>query len=198
MRSRGAASQIRLEALAGGFSRDPERHHICWEFNGLTSVLRFLTWHNRVSMVRAVSAGGRTAIAKKLASVGSMSDGARENGDSENAHTDEAALSERLKRLGERLARDQAGRPSDEAAEDRATSASGFAKGLRLSSELVAGVLVGAGLGLLIDRTLGSSPWGLIVFLLLGFAAGVLNVMRSAGLTRSGTAENAGGENRNH
>jgi ATP synthase protein I len=42
--------------------------------------------------------------------------------------------------------------------------------------------LVGAGLGWLIDRLLGISPWGLIVFLLLGFAAGVLNVMRSAGV----------------
>ncbi|TIS88531.1 MAG: ATP F0F1 synthase subunit I, partial [Mesorhizobium sp.] len=28
----------------------------------------------------------------------------------------------------------------------------------------------------------GTSPWGLIVFLLLGFGAGVLNVMRSAGV----------------
>ena len=43
-------------------------------------------------------------------------------------------------------------------------------------------MLVGAGLGWLIDRWLGISPWGLIVFLLLGFAAGVLNVMRSAGV----------------
>jgi ATP synthase protein I len=42
--------------------------------------------------------------------------------------------------------------------------------------------LVGAGIGWLIDHWLGVSPWGLIVFLLLGFAAGVLNVMRSAGL----------------
>jgi ATP synthase protein I len=42
--------------------------------------------------------------------------------------------------------------------------------------------VVGAGIGWLIDRWLGVSPWGLIVFLLLGFAAGVLNVMRSAGL----------------
>ncbi len=47
--------------------------------------------------------------------------------------------------------------------------------------------MVGAGLGWLIDRWLGISPWGLIVFLLLGFAAGVLNVMRSAGLV-AGTA----------
>jgi ATP synthase protein I len=123
-----------------------------------------------------------------------MSDGARENGDRGNARTDEAALSARLKRLGERLARDQAAQASDGRDEDRAT-ASGYARGLRLSSELVAGVLVGAGLGLLIDRELGSSPWGLIVFLLLGFAAGVLNVMRGAGLVRGGTADDAGGEN---
>ena len=68
---------------------------------------------------------------------------------------------------------------------NRAATASGYARGFRLSSELVAGVLVGAGLGWLIDRWLGIAPWGLIVFLLLGFAAGVLNVMRSAGVVAS-------------
>ena len=51
---------------------------------------------------------------------------------------------------------------------------SAFARGFRLSTELVAGVLVGAGLGWLLDRWLGTTPWGLMVFLLLGFAAGVL------------------------
>jgi ATP synthase protein I len=40
--------------------------------------------------------------------------------------------------------------------------------------------VVGAGLGLLIDHWLGTSPWGLVIFLLLGFAAGVLNLARSA------------------
>lgn len=109
-----------------------------------------------------------------------MSDGARENGEDGKAQTDEAALSARLQRLGDRLARDHASRASDGPGGDPATTASGYAKGLRLSSELVAGVLVGAGLGLLIDRWLGTSPWGLIVFLLLGFAAGVLNVVRGA------------------
>ncbi len=57
-----------------------------------------------------------------------------------------------------------------------------MARGLRLSSELVAGVLVGAVLGWLIDRWLGVSPLGLIVFVLLGFAAGIVNVLRAAGL----------------
>ena len=111
-----------------------------------------------------------------------MSD-ARENGDRDKQQTSEAALSARLQRLNEGLgqARD-AGHPSGSSGAQRATTASGYAKGFRLSSELVAGVVVGAGIGWLIDRWLGVSPWGLIVFLLLGFAAGVLNVMRSAGL----------------
>jgi ATP synthase protein I len=111
-----------------------------------------------------------------------MSD-ARENGDRDKQQTREAALSARLQRLNEGLGQARnAGDPSDSSGAQRAATASGYAKGFRLSSELVAGVVVGAGIGWLIDRWLGVSPWGLIVFLLLGFAAGVLNVMRSAGL----------------
>ena len=62
------------------------------------------------------------------------------------------------------------------------SSVVGYGQALKLSSEFIAGVAVGAGLGWFIDRLAGTSPLGLIVFLLLGFAAGVLNVMRSAGL----------------
>jgi ATP synthase protein I len=121
-----------------------------------------------------------------------MSD-ARENSDRGNRRTDEAALSARLQRLNEGLghARDAAGGPSDSPDREQAATASGYAKGFRLSSELVAGVVVGAGIGWLIDRWLAVSPWGLIVFLLLGFAAGVLSVMRSAGLI-AGTALDEG------
>jgi ATP synthase protein I len=57
-----------------------------------------------------------------------------------------------------------------------------MARGFRLSSELIAGVAVGAVIGWGFDRLLSTSPWGLIVFFLLGFAAGVINVMRSAGV----------------
>jgi ATP synthase protein I len=113
-----------------------------------------------------------------------MSD-ARGDGDRNKPLSDEAALSARLQRLGEGLARQRAGETSNDASENQAATASGYAKGFRLSSELVAGVIVGAGLGWLVDRWFGISPWGLIVFLLLGFAAGVLNVMRSAGVVAS-------------
>jgi ATP synthase protein I len=100
---------------------------------------------------------------------------------------DEAALSARLGSLDHRLSeiRDnrkiQTGQSGNE--QDGAQArASAMAMGFRLSSELVAGVLVGAALGWGFDRLLSTSPWGLIVFLLLGFTAGVINVMRSAGV----------------
>jgi ATP synthase protein I len=56
-----------------------------------------------------------------------------------------------------------------------------MAVGFRLSSELVAGVVLGAAIGWGCDHFLSTSPFGLIVFVLLGFVAGVVNVVRSAG-----------------
>jgi ATP synthase protein I len=112
-----------------------------------------------------------------------MADDTRGKGDRKEPPDDEAALSARLQRLGERL--EHVSRPSENVPGPRSTAdASAYARGFRMSTELVAGVLVGALIGWLIDRWLGISPWGLIVFLLLGFAAGVLNVMRAAGIVR--------------
>jgi len=64
---------------------------------------------------------------------------------------------------------------------DKPEKAQGYALAVKLSSEFIAGVLVGAALGYLLDRLAGTTPWGMIVFLLLGFCAGVLNVLRSTG-----------------
>ena len=109
------------------------------------------------------------------------------NGNRDRSSSDEAALSARLGNLDQRLSEirgsrkigtGQSGNEQDAAQ----AKASAMAVGLRLSSELVAGVLVGAGLGWGFDRLLSTSPWGLIVFLLLGFIAGVINVMRAAGV----------------
>jgi ATP synthase protein I len=116
-----------------------------------------------------------------------MSD-ARGSRDPDSRPTDEATLSARLQRLGERLGHAE-GRRAEKSSDRSSANASGYARGFRLSTELVAGVLVGAALGWLLDRWLGISPWGLIVFLLLGFAAGVLNVMRAAGLASGGVPD---------
>jgi ATP synthase protein I len=122
-----------------------------------------------------------------------MSDGTRNQDDQGARPADEAALSARLERLGHRLDQVGPGRASDpgpaRSSADASAAASAWARGFRLSSELVAGVVVGAGLGWLLDRWLGTTPWGLMVFLLLGFAAGVLNVMRSAGVAPGGVPD---------
>ena len=57
----------------------------------------------------------------------------------------------------------------------------GMAYGLKVGSEFVSAILVGAAIGWVFDKWLGTTPFGLIVFLILGFAAGVLNVMRATG-----------------
>jgi ATP synthase protein I len=107
-----------------------------------------------------------------------MTKDAREQGDD---RSDDAALAARLSRLGERLgSTEHAPRPSEQVV--TRTDSSALARGLRLSSELVAGVVVGGVLGWALDHFVGTRPWGLIVLVLLGFVAGVLNVMRSAGL----------------
>ncbi len=59
-----------------------------------------------------------------------------------------------------------------------------MALGFRLSSELIAGVIVGGLMGWGFDHLLSTSPFGLIVFVLLGFVAGVVNVVRSAGVAQ--------------
>lgn len=52
--------------------------------------------------------------------------------------------------------------------------------GLRICADLLSAVIVGAALGYVLDEVLQTRPWCLIVFLLFGGAAGVLNVYRLA------------------
>lgn len=109
-----------------------------------------------------------------------MAEQPRETNDDRRS-AEEAALSARLRRLGERLGQARSSQPHQPTGPQPQTDPSGMARGLRLSGELIAGVVVGAIIGWLIDRGLGISPWGFIVFVLLGFVAGIVNVMRSAG-----------------
>ena len=72
----------------------------------------------------------------------------------------------------------------DRAVEDNRASAdaspemSGMARGMRIGTEFIAAILVGTGFGYLIDLGLGTSPWGLLIMFMVGFAAGILNVTR--------------------
>jgi ATP synthase protein I len=75
----------------------------------------------------------------------------------------------------------------EDAARDARSDASrkGYAQAMKISSEFLSAVIVGAVLGFVIDRFAGTSPWGLIILLLLGFCAGVLNVLRASGVVTS-------------
>lgn len=66
-------------------------------------------------------------------------------------------------------------------AADKSQERQGYGLAIKLSSEFIAAIFVGALLGYVLDKYAGSAPWGMIIFLLLGFAAGVLNVLRSIG-----------------
>ena len=93
------------------------------------------------------------------------------------------SLEERRKRLAEGLAKVHADDEAEKRVERNAEeSRKGFALAIKLSSEFISAVIVGAMLGYLLDHFAGTSPWGMIVLLLLGFCAGVLNVLRSAGV----------------
>lgn len=96
------------------------------------------------------------------------------------------SLEERLQRLDAELAKRRTEDNADDVAEEKAAeSRKGYAAAMKLSSEFVAAIILGALLGYLVDRFAGTAPWGMIVLLLLGFCAGVLNVMRSAGMVAS-------------
>ncbi|WP_422006362.1 AtpZ/AtpI family protein [Pyruvatibacter mobilis] len=64
-----------------------------------------------------------------------------------------------------------------------------FGQAFRLSSEMVAGVLVGGFIGWTLDNWLGTRPWLLLVFFFLGVAAGILNAVRAAREMNAGADE---------
>ncbi|GGA72301.1 ATP synthase protein I [Nitratireductor aestuarii] len=90
-------------------------------------------------------------------------------------------LEQRRRKLEDALAARGASSDSGEGNAKQTNGGSGFGNAFKLSGEFIGGVVVGIGLGWFFDRLFDTAPWGLIIFLLLGFAAGVLNVLRAAG-----------------
>ena len=50
--------------------------------------------------------------------------------------------------------------------------------GFKISTEIVAALVVGVGIGILVDKLLGTKPFGLIIFFIFGALAGFLNIYR--------------------
>lgn len=100
---------------------------------------------------------------------------------------EDAALNERLKALKADLGEVVAGKEAEESKGRSASSTGGaMGVGLRAGSELGAGVIVGGGIGYLLDQQFGASPLFLIIFLMIGMAAGFWNVYRLGAVASPG------------
>ncbi|MDP5305674.1 AtpZ/AtpI family protein [Paracoccus spongiarum] len=98
-----------------------------------------------------------------------MAEGPRNDGDRDH----DAA---RLRDLEERLSKMT---PGAEAARPMA----GYDKGhiaWRMVTEIVAGIVMGCGIGYGLDHLFGTRPFLMILFIFLGFAAGIKVMMRTA------------------
>jgi ATP synthase protein I len=102
---------------------------------------------------------------------------------------DEAALRARLNTLSSQIDA-QRKKPSVDAPHESAGPDRGWGRamslGLRVVAELVAGIVVGGGIGYLLDKWLSTTPFLLIAFLLLGTAGGFWNVIRATSRPFSG------------
>lgn len=92
------------------------------------------------------------------------------------------AFRKRASELGEKLERHRL----DNERPKRSNASSGaFGQALKMAIEPLVGVLFGLGIGLGLDHLFGTKPIMLIVFLLIGAAAGMSNLIRSAMKTSS-------------
>ena len=60
------------------------------------------------------------------------------------------------------------------------SSSSNIGVAFKLSTEMVAAVVVGTIIGFILDNWFGTKPWLTISFFFMGVAAGILNVIKSA------------------
>jgi ATP synthase protein I len=123
-----------------------------------------------------------TVRAASAEDVSPMPEPTDDRGPGKRQMTDEerARFEGRISDLGQRLERVKSQREADAQADlDAEMRGRGMAYGMRMAAELVAAVIVGGAIGYGLDRWLGSTPWLFLLFFVLGFAAGVLNVVRA-------------------
>jgi ATP synthase protein I len=92
----------------------------------------------------------------------------------------DAELSAKLRQLDARLSEVRSERATGHEPQGRlGADGTAMARGMKLVSEFVAGIVAGGILGWLIDRFAGIQPFGLLMGLMFGFAAGLRNLYRA-------------------
>ena len=104
----------------------------------------------------------------------------RPSGQRQVSPDERATFADRISDLGDQLGKVKAQRDAGMRTEREADMRGrGMAYGMRMAAELVAAVIIGGLMGYGLDRWLGTTPWLFLLFFVLGFAAGVLNVVRA-------------------
>jgi ATP synthase protein I len=96
---------------------------------------------------------------------------------------DRAAFEQRAASIGDKLNVVKGRKPaaSPTTGDNGARKGAAMSRALRISTELIGGIVVGGAIGWGLDRWLGTGkPWFFILFFLLGAAAGIMNVVRMA------------------
>jgi ATP synthase protein I len=135
----------------------------------------------------AFGAGLSRPFPAPLTKENAMADPTKRSGENgqEPTSSGEPDLSARLKSLDARLDQVSAHRTRTTETHTRSASDSNaLGQALRFSAEFVSGVVAGGIVGWIVDWLFGTSPWGLIICLILGFCAGMLNLLRAAGLLK--------------
>ena len=72
------------------------------------------------------------------------------------------------------------GKINNSSIKNKKTNSSNLGSAFKISTEFVAAVVVGSIIGFILDNWFDSKPWLTIIFFIVGAAAGILNVIRSA------------------
>ena len=62
----------------------------------------------------------------------------------------------------------------------RQSSSSKLGIAFKMSTEMVAAVVVGTIIGFILDNWFGTKPWLILIFFFVGVIAGIMNVVKSA------------------
>ena len=90
-----------------------------------------------------------------------------------------ASIKSRASEIDKRLDEARA-RIAPEPAMDPRTRGQAMGQGMRVAVDLVVGVAIGGFVGWWLDRYFGTAPWLMVLFLILGFAASMMNIIRTA------------------
>jgi ATP synthase protein I len=105
--------------------------------------------------------------------------------DDENRPVKPDDLRTRLNALETRIGRAMATRETAEAGPSPQSDAGALGQALQLSAGFISSVAAGGVTGWGLDWLVGSSPWGLIVGVLLGFCSGMLGLLRAAATSKT-------------